>query len=81
MKSEILSFQISPDLLAEARIAAENEGVELHQLIRSALAEKVISLRPESFFRERARNADLPRALEILRDTGRGQAPAPEDVL
>ena len=81
MRSETLSFQVSPDLLAEAQLAAKNEGVELHQLIRSALAEKVISLRPESFFRERARNADLPKALRILRDTSRGQAPAPEDTL
>ena len=81
MRGETVSFQVNPVLLAEAREVAEHEGVGLDQLIHSALAEKLTALRPESFFRERARKADLPKALEILRDPNRGQLPDPEDTL
>jgi hypothetical protein len=41
--------------LAEARKAAESEGVALNQLITLALAEKVSAMRTEEYFEERAR--------------------------
>jgi hypothetical protein len=44
--------------LAEARKAAESEGVALNHLITLALAEKVSALRTEEYF-ENARDAPI----------------------
>jgi hypothetical protein len=44
--------------LAEARKAAESEGVALNQLITLALAEKVSAMRMEEYFEKRARRAN-----------------------
>jgi len=52
--------------LAEARKAAESEGVALNQLITLALAEKVSAMRTEEYFEERARRADPARVSRIL---------------
>ena len=52
-------------------------------MINVAVAEKVSAIRAEAFFRERerARRANIPEALEILRRMGRGNPPMKGDEL
>ena len=45
------------------------------------MAEKLSAIRPESFFRERARRANIPEALEILKRMGEGNSPMKGDEL
>ncbi len=81
MRTSNFALRLQTSLLGEARKLAEDEGVALNQLINVALAEKLSALRTESFFRERALRADVPRALEILSKAGRGNAPREDDVV
>jgi hypothetical protein len=57
MRRSNFALRVPPTLLAEARKAAESEGVALNQLITLALAEKVSAMRTEEYFDERARRA------------------------
>jgi hypothetical protein len=67
--------------LAEARKAAESEGVALNQLITLALAEKVSALRTQEYFEERARRADRSKVDKVLARAGRGKPPVEGDEL
>jgi hypothetical protein len=67
--------------MAQARRAAEDEGVALNQLINVALAEKVAELRTVRFFRERAKRGDITTALRLLERVGADTPPMPGDEL
>lgn len=81
MRKSNFALRLQPSLLDEARRAAEEEGVALNQLINVAVAEKLTAIRTESFFRERAHRANLPRAMEILNRMGKGNPPMPGDEI
>ncbi len=81
MRQSNFALRLQTSLLGEARKLAEDEGVALNQLINVALAEKLSALRTESFFAERAKRADIPRALKILQKAGKGCAPQVDDTL
>ena len=81
MRRSNFPLRLASSLLDEARKAAQNEGVALNQLINVAVAEKVSALRTEAYFQERARRADVPRALRILRRAGVGNPPAEGDQI
>ncbi len=81
MRRSNFALRLQPSLLEEARKVAEREGVALNQFINVAVAEKLSALRTESYFRERAARADVPRALEILSRAGAGNPPLPGDEL
>ncbi len=81
MRTRNFALRLQPSLLDEARRAAEEEGVALNQLINVAVAEKLSSIRTESFFRERARRANIPEAIEILARLGKGNPPMKGDEL
>jgi HicB family len=51
MRRSNFALRVPPTLLAEARKAAESEGVALNQLITLALAEKVSAMRTEEYLR------------------------------
>jgi len=72
---------VAPTLLAEARKAAESEGVALNQLITLALAEKISAMRTEEYFEDRARRADPARVNRILARVGKGNPPVEGDEL
>ena len=72
MRRSNFALRVPPTLLAEARKAAESEGVALNQLITLALAEKVSAMRTEEYFEERARRADSARVNRILARVGKG---------
>jgi len=81
MKQSNFALRLQPSLLDEARRLAAEEGVALNQLINVAVAEKLAAIRTETFFRERARRADIPKALAILDKLGVGNPPEPGDEL
>ena len=72
MRKSNFALRQQPSLLNEARKLAEVEGVALNQLINVAVAEKLSALRTESYFKEQAVQADIPKALEILKRAGVG---------
>jgi len=75
------ALRLQPSLLGEARKVAELEGLALNQLINVAVAEKLSAIRTESFFRERAARADIPKALHVLGRAGKGNPPMKGDEL
>ena len=81
MRRSNFALRVPPTLLAEARKAAESEGVALNQLITLALAEKVSAMRTEEYFEERARRADPARVSRILARVGKGNPPVEGDEL
>lgn len=81
MRKSNFALRLQPSLLEEARRTAEEEGVALNQLINVAVAEKVTAIRTESFFRERARRANLPKAIGILEGMGVGNPPLKGDEI
>ena len=81
MKKSNFALRLQPSLLEEARRTAEEEGVALNQLINVAVAEKLSALRTQAFFRVRARQANVPEAIEILNGLGKGNPPVKGDKL
>jgi hypothetical protein len=79
MRRSNFALRVPPTLLAEARKAAESEGVALNQLITLALAEKVSAMRTEQYFEERARRADPAKVSRILARVGKGNPPVAGD--
>ena len=79
MRRSNFALRLQPSLLDEARKVAEMEGVPLNQLINVAVAEKLSALRTESYFQERAVRADLPKAIEVLKQAGVGNPPMKGD--
>ena len=75
MRRSNFALRLPPTLLAEARKAAELEGVALNQLITLALAEKVSAMRTEEYFEERARRANPAKVNRILARVGKGNLP------
>ena len=81
MRRSNFALRVPPTLLAEARKAAESEGVALNQLITLALAEKVSAMRTEDYFEERARRAGRAKVSLILARVGKGNRPVEGDEL
>lgn len=81
MRRSNFTLRVPPTLLAEARKAAESEGVALNQLITLALAEKVSAMRTGEYFGERARRASSSRVSRILGCVGKGNPPIEGDEL
>lgn len=81
MRKSNFALRLQQSLLDEARKVAEAEGVALNQFINVAVAEKLSALRTERYFLERAARADIPRALDILKRAGVGNAPEKGDEL
>src|SRR5579884_285452 len=70
MRRSNFPLRLPSSLLEEARKTAESEGVALNQLVSLAVAEKIATLRTEDFFRERARRANVEKALQLLDNAG-----------
>ena len=81
MRRSNFALRVPPTLLAEARKAAESEGVALEHLITLALAEKVPAKRTEEYFEERARRANPAKVSRILARVGKGNPPIEVDEL
>ena len=81
MRRSNFALRLQPSLLDEARRTADEEGIALNQLINVAVAEKLSAIRTESFFRARARRANIPEAIEVLNWMGKRNPPMEGDEL
>lgn len=81
MKKSNFALRLQPSLMEEARRVAKAEGVAVNQLINVAVAEKVSALRTEDYFAERAKRADVRKALRVLKKAGVDQPPLVGDEL
>ena len=81
MRRSNFALRLAPSLMAEARRAADSEGVALNQLINIAVAEKVSALRTVEYFQERARRANRHATLRILARAGNENPPREGDEL
>jgi len=81
MRRSNVALRLQPSLLEEVRRLAESEGIALNQFINVAVAEKLSALRTQEYFQERARRADMNKALAILARAGKGNPPMPGDEL
>ena len=81
MKKSNVALRLLPSLLEEVRRVAGSEGIALNQFINVAVAGKLSALRTEDYFREKARRADMKKALAILARAGKGNPPLPGDEL
>ena len=79
MRRNNVALRLQASLLEEARKVSEREGVTLNHFINVAVAEKLLALRTEEFFRERTARADVGEAKRILKRAGRGRAPVAGD--
>ena len=81
MRRSNFALRVPPSLPAEARKAADSEGVALNQLITLALAEKVSALRTSEYFEERARRANPAKVKQVLARVGKRMPPIEGDEL
>jgi hypothetical protein len=81
MRTSNFALRLQPTLLEAARHLAEKEGVALNQLINTAVAQMIAAQDASDYIAIRAKRANLPRALEILRKAGAGNPPMEGDEL
>jgi hypothetical protein len=65
------ALRLSTSLKTEAERIAAEDGTTLNQFINVAVAEKIAALKTAGFFAERSERADVVRALEILKRSGK----------
>ena len=53
-----MSLRLPESLHQAAREVAQQDGISIHQLVVSALGEKIAALRTLEYLQERAKNAD-----------------------
>jgi hypothetical protein len=81
MKRSNFALRLQPSLLEASRKLAESEGVALNQLINVAVAQMIASHETANYIAERAKRADVARALEILHRPRKGEPPREGDEL
>jgi hypothetical protein len=75
------ALRLQASIKAEAERLAKAEGTTLNQFINVAVAEKIAALRTADFFRERARRANLPAAVALLKSLGNDDPPRSGDEI
>jgi hypothetical protein len=73
-------LRLQSSLLEQVRRLAEKEATSVNQFINVAVAEKLSAMEVESYFRERAKRANIPEALALLDRLGT-EPPRPGDEL
>lgn len=81
MRTSNFALRLQPTLMEEAKELAKAEGVALNQLINTAVAEKLAATRTLAFFERYTRDANVERALELLRRPRKGEPPIAGDEL
>ena len=81
MKTSNFALRLQPTLLEEARALAKLGGVALNQLINVAVAQMIASHETANYIAERAKRADVAKALEILHRPRKGEPPREGDEL
>jgi hypothetical protein len=73
-------LRLQSSLLEQVRRLAEKEATSANQFINVAVAEKLSGMEVASYFRERAKRANIPEALALLDRLGT-EPPRPGDEL
>src|SRR5437764_15177875 len=73
-------LRLQSSLLEQVRRLAEKEATSVNQFINVAVAEKLSAMEVASYFRERAKRANIPEALALLDRLGT-EPPRPGDEL
>ncbi len=81
MRRSNFALRLQPSLMEAARKLAEAEGVALNQLVNVAVAQMVASRGTADYIAQRAKRADVRRALAILRKPRKGEPPREGDEL
>jgi hypothetical protein len=81
MRTSNFALRLQPSLMEAARDLAKSEGVALNQLINVAVAQLIASHPKSNYVALRAKRANLPRTMEILRKAGANNPPIPGDEL
>jgi len=81
MKRSNFALRLQPSLLEASRKLAESEGVALNQLFNVAVAQTIASHETAEYIEQRAKRANVQRALEILRRPRKGEPPREGDEL
>jgi hypothetical protein len=81
MRASNFALRLQPALMEETKELAKAEGVALNQLINTAVAEKLAATRTLAFFERYTRDANVGRALELLRCPRKGEPPREGDEL
>ena len=63
-------LRLQSSLFKEVRRLAEKEATSINQFINVAVAEKLSAMQMASYFRERAKRADIPAAIALLDGLG-----------
>jgi hypothetical protein len=79
-ESSTYPLRLPKSLKRKVAEIAKNDGTSLNQFIAMAVAEKVSAIETETFFSQRAAEADLTQFKALLTRSG-GQAPSSEDVI
>lgn len=61
-----ISLRLPESLHQAAREVAQRDGISIHQLVVTALGEKIAALRTVEYLQERAQNADAANWDKIL---------------
>ena len=69
------SLRLQADLKKEAELTAKKQGTTLNQFINVAIAEKLTAMKAAEFFNERAKRANLPETLRMLKRVGLKKEP------
>lgn len=72
------ALRLPASLKRELERVAREDGTSLNQLIVTAAAEKLASMRTRDFFAERVGRADIAAALDIMNRPG-GELPREDD--
>jgi hypothetical protein len=81
MRRSNFALRLAPSVLEETRKVARREGIAVNQFITLAVVEKVTAMETETYFRERAARADVPKALRLLKHAGEKNRPMKGDEL
>lgn len=81
MRKSNFALRLQPSLYEAARELAKTEGVAMNQLINVAVAQFVAANDAGNYIALRAKRGSVERALEILREAGKGNPPMPGDEL
>jgi hypothetical protein len=81
MKRSNFALRLQPSLMEASRKLAESEGVALNQLFNVAVAQMIASHDTAEYIAQRAKRANVQRALEILNRPRKGEPPREGDEL
>jgi hypothetical protein len=81
MKQSNFALRLQPSLMEAARKIATSEGVALNQLINVAVGQMIAAHETAHYISQRAKRANIPEALEILRRPRKGEPPREGDEL